>query len=163
MGRSKVHTQLGPRIKVILGSDSATNTAIPTNRPVLLESRSALDRRLVGTGGLEDVVGTAVGLDGAFLGRCGAGIVRAVGLDDVVFDQRVLGPAVDAEIAVSIDVVAAGVLDGSILLVSDVYAIDEGEERECTGRCQGSSPFQRQSCRHYSSRRCTRLPDRCCR
>lgn len=126
MGRSKVHTQLGPCIKVILGSDGTTNTAIPTNRPVLLESGSALDRRLVGAGGLEDVVGTAVRLDGAFLGRCGAGIVRAVGLDDVVFDQGVLGPAVDAEVAVSIDVVAAGVLDGSILLVSDVYAIDGG-------------------------------------
>lgn len=82
--------------------DRSTNTVRSANRPVLLKGRSALDGRLIGASCLVDVVGSAVARDAAFLcrTRAGSGVVVAVGVDDVVFDEGAGGPAVDGEVGV---------------------------------------------------------------
>ena len=55
------------------------------------------------------------GVVGAKGNGVGGGLLCAVRLDDVVFDQGVLGPAVDGEIAVTAGVEGAGVFDGSVV------------------------------------------------
>lgn len=85
-----------PRIEMIRHSDSTANPLRSPDREILVERRSSLNRRSIGAGGLVDVVGSAVSADSAFEGSCGAGIVVAVGFDDVVFNQWRGSPAVDA-------------------------------------------------------------------
>ena len=92
----------GPSIKVIRSRYRTTNTLRSPNRKVLVESRRALDGRCVHTLGLVDVVGPAVAVDGTFEGSCRAGVVVAVGLDDIVFHEGACGPAVEGEVAVSL-------------------------------------------------------------
>lgn len=73
--RTKLLSVLGPSIEVVLDSDSTTDTLASPNRPELLEGSSAVDRRLVGAGSLEDVVCTAVRGDGALLLSSRRGVV----------------------------------------------------------------------------------------
>jgi hypothetical protein len=97
MGPQRHATSL-PTIKVILHGHAALGALVLAHRPVLLEGLGAVDRRLVDAGRHTNLVGAAVGLEGALgLGAAVActGVVGAVGLDDVVFDQRGAGPAVD--------------------------------------------------------------------
>lgn len=82
--------------------------------PVLLKGLSAVDGGGVGTGLGEDVVGAAINLDGALLLSTGGGVVVTELLDDVVLDQRVLGPSVDGEVAVAVGLVLSLVRDGSV-------------------------------------------------
>lgn len=91
-------TVLLPGVEVVLNRDSTTDTLAGTDRPELLERCSANDGRLIRTCSLVNVVGTAVTGDLALLLSAGAGVVRAVRLDDVVFNQRVLGPAIDGHV-----------------------------------------------------------------
>jgi hypothetical protein len=100
--RAKLLSVLGPRIKVSLDVDRATNTLLLPDGPELLEGRGAVDRRLVDTGGLEDVVGAAVGGDGSLLLSSRTRVVRAICLDNVVLDQRVAGPAVQRDVRVNV-------------------------------------------------------------
>lgn len=106
-------TRLGPRREVVRGSDGARGAVLLTDGPELLESRGALDGRLVHTGGGEEVVGSAVRVDSADLGGAGGRVVGTEGLDDVVLDQRVLGPAVDGQVAVAVGPIIGGVRDGA--------------------------------------------------
>jgi hypothetical protein len=74
------------------------------HRPVLREGGGADDRGGIDAPFSPDFVGAAVGLEGAV-----AGLVRVVArvvlvakvLDYVVFDERVGGPAVEAEVGVA--------------------------------------------------------------
>jgi hypothetical protein len=94
--------------------DGAAGAQALADGPVLREGGGALDRRLVGPCGLVDGVGPVVAVDGAQLRQPGRGVVGAVRLGDVVLDQRVLGPAVDGEVGVSIRVEGGRVGDGPV-------------------------------------------------
>jgi len=99
--------------------DGAAGAVVGADRPVLLEGRGALDRGLVGAGGLQEGVGGAVDVGGAD----GAGgrrrVVAAEGLDDVELDEGRLGPAVEGEVPVAagLDVGVVGDGPGGGLLV----------------------------------------------
>lgn len=53
----------------------------------------------------------------------GAGVVGAVVLDHVVFDERVAGPAVDGEVAVALGGEGAAVVDGAGSLLAVVCGV----------------------------------------
>jgi hypothetical protein len=100
-----------PRREVIAGGDGARGAVLLADGPELLEGLGALDRRLVGACGLEEVVDAAVGSNRAELGSTSRRVVRAEALNDVVLNQGVLSPAVDSEIAVAVGTVIRSVSD----------------------------------------------------
>jgi len=77
----------------------------------LLEGSSTDDGWLVGTSGLVDVVDGTIAGYGSLLGGTTGWVVGSEVLDDVVLDQRVLGPSVDGKVAVTIWLVRTGVGD----------------------------------------------------
>jgi len=87
-----------PLGKVLVGVDAATDALDAADGPVLVERRSAENRGLIVAAGLVDVIGAAIVFDGAETLGARRGVVRAVGLDDVVLDERVGGPAVQGEV-----------------------------------------------------------------
>lgn len=93
--RSQFHSKGSPCVKVGGDIDGAARTVALTNGPVLLEGRRSQDRRLVGAGRLEDLVGAAVNSDGTLCACSRRGIVVAEVFDDVVLNQGVRGPAID--------------------------------------------------------------------
>ena len=111
---TKLHAVLLPSIEVSTDVDATGGSVILADGPVLLKGLSAVDGGGVGTGLGEDVVGAAVNLDGALLLSTGGGVVVTELLDDVVLDQRVLGPSVDGEVAVAVGLVLSLVRDGAI-------------------------------------------------
>lgn len=88
-----------PLLKVLSRVDSATDMALRPHAPVLGESRRANDGRLVDSPFAPDLVGAAVALEGtvarvvAIIGRV---VLVAEVLDDIIFDERVCGPTVEA-------------------------------------------------------------------
>lgn len=66
--RAECHAESSPGIEMILGRDCAADALVGADRPILLEGGGAGDGGLVGARRLVDVVGAAVGGDGAFLG-----------------------------------------------------------------------------------------------
>jgi hypothetical protein len=88
----------------------ATDTLLLTDGPELVEGGGTLDRGLVDTLGAVDIVGAAVTADGAEPLGAGGGVVGAEGLDDVVLDQRALGPAVHGQVAVDVSAVPGAVV-----------------------------------------------------
>jgi hypothetical protein len=93
-------SKLTPRIKMRLDINCAAHTLLLPNAPKLLESRRAINARLVGARGLQDIVGAAVGGDGTLFLSSRSGVVGTVGLDNVVLDQGVARPAVERDVAV---------------------------------------------------------------
>lgn len=94
---AQVQASLGPRIEVVLGRNgSASRTLLLAHGDVLPEGAGALDRGLVDLLVLPNLVGGAVGSQGADLLALGGAVAVAVFLD-VVFDERVGGPAVDGD------------------------------------------------------------------
>lgn len=85
------------------------------NRPKLRKGLGAVDGGLVVAGGIEDVVVGAITEKNPSLLLGGRrGVVRAVGIDDVVLDQWVSSSAPDGKSAVAIiRVVISTVVDGS--------------------------------------------------
>jgi hypothetical protein len=117
--RAKVEAVARPSVEVVLHVDRAADTLILTNRPVLAEGPGAVDGRLVGPGGDEDVVVAAIGGVAAQILSARAGVVCSEVLNlapvsswfvqysmvdayHVVLDQGVASPAVDGEIAVTL-------------------------------------------------------------
>ena len=98
---------------MILHGDRAADTLLSTNGPVLLESASTVDGRLVGAGRDIEVVGTAVSVDTALVLGPVARVVGAIRFDDIVLDERVAGPAVDGEVPVTAGVEGTTVVDGT--------------------------------------------------
>jgi hypothetical protein len=96
--RTELLSVLGPSVKMVLDRNRASDALASPHTPELLERRRPINRRLVGAGRLEDVVSAAVGLDGALLLSSRGGVVGTVGLDDVVFDERVACPAVEGDV-----------------------------------------------------------------
>ena len=98
---------------MLRGGDGATHTLLLADGPVLLKGAGALDGGLVDARALEDLVRALVGRELAFQRPR---LVRRqlwVRVDDVVLNQRVPGPAVDAEVSRAGGVVGAAVFDGS--------------------------------------------------
>ena len=104
-----VQTELLPRVEVVRSRDRAARAVRLADGPVLVEGSGALDRRLVDTRRLVDVVGRAGGGDGALEGETRAGVVGTEVLEDVVLDERVRGPAVDGQVGVTCGDVVGGV------------------------------------------------------
>lgn len=92
------HASALPRVEEDGRVDGAADAVLGADGPVLLEGRGAVDRGLLRAGALIELVGAVGRLDAApgFAGA--ARVVVAVGVDDVVLDQRVAGPAVDGEV-----------------------------------------------------------------
>jgi len=99
----------GPGVEVVASSDGSTCDFGGTDGPVLVESRSAFDTRLIRTGGFVDVVSAAVAGDRAFQGPAtAAGIVGAVGFYDIVLDEGRSGPPIYREVAIAARAEGAG-------------------------------------------------------
>jgi hypothetical protein len=109
----KLQAKLGPSIKVVSSSNSTRRTLVLANTPVLVEGSGTRDGRLVCANALVDIVGRAVRGHGAHVLETAAGVVGAVGFEDVVLDEGVLAPAVDREVGVSLWGVAAFEVDGA--------------------------------------------------
>ena len=94
--------------------DRAADMALSPHAPVLRESRRADDGRLVDSPFTPDFVCAAVTLEGAV-----ARVIAVVGgivlvskvLNDIVFDERVCGPAVQAKVGVAVGAEGAGVVE----------------------------------------------------
>lgn len=110
---AQAHTLGRPRIEVRLHIDAAGGPLLLANAPVLLKGASAINGRLVSAGGDSNVVGAAIGVDGALALGVGGRVVRAEVLDDVVLDEGVAGPAVHGEVAVALGREGAAVIDGA--------------------------------------------------
>lgn len=80
--------------------------------PVLVECRSALDRRLVDARALVDVVRAPIGGDGALVSEPAGGVVCADVLEDVVLDEWVRRPSVHGQVGVAAWFVVAVERDG---------------------------------------------------
>lgn len=115
---AELHAGLRPGIEVGADIDATLGAVLLADGPVLLEGLGAVDRGGVGASGLEDLVGAAVNIDGSLALSAAGGVVGAECLDDVVLDERALGPAVDGEVAVTVGGVLSGKADGSAWLVS---------------------------------------------
>lgn len=110
---AKVESIASPSIEVIRHGHATTNTLGSTDRPILLKGPCAVDGRLIGPSRNVDVVGTAIGRDAALVLGAAAWVVGTIGLNDVVFNQRVASPAVDSEVPVTARVEGAAVVDGA--------------------------------------------------
>jgi hypothetical protein len=130
--RPKVHAVAAPSVEVRARRDGAAAARRLANADVLHERLGARDRRLVDLLVLVDVVVRAVGLNRADEAEAGRRRRRVV-LHDVVLDERVRRPAVDAERA-SATLVARVVLrievDGTVgKSVSEINANERGVGR----------------------------------
>jgi hypothetical protein len=124
--RSQLLTKLGPRIKVVLDSNRSTNALALPNRPELLERSGTIDRWLVGSGSLEDIVCAAVARDGALLLSSRRRVVRAICLHNVVLDQGVASPAIERNVGVLIgSVPSSRVGDDALTAGVPAFACDE--------------------------------------
>jgi cytoskeletal protein CcmA (bactofilin family) len=85
-----------------LDSDSTTNTLVAANRPELLKGSSSVNGRLVVAGSLENVVCAAVRVDGTLDLSSRRRVVGSVGLNNVVFDERVAGPSVQGDVRIDV-------------------------------------------------------------
>lgn len=94
--------------------DGTASAVLTADSPVLLESGSTLDGRLVGASGLEESIGTAVDFGSAYRARGGRRVVGAEGFDDVELDERGLGPAVEGEVPVAAGLDIGRVGDGPV-------------------------------------------------
>jgi hypothetical protein len=92
---SNVHPQVLPRIEVVSSGDSPPYAFRLTNRPVLVESLRSVDGGRVRADRFIDVVRGTVRSDGPFMSPCTAGIVGAMGIGDVVFNEGVGGPSIN--------------------------------------------------------------------
>ena len=126
---SELQAKLGPGVEVVGSGDGTRRALVLTDAPVLVEGSGTRDGRLVGADTLVDVVDGAVGGDGAHVLETAAGVVGAVGLEDVVLDEGVLAPAVDGEVRVTLrrvgtlEVDVAGGALGPTLASDEVVAV----------------------------------------
>jgi len=101
---------------VSTGVDGSAGSLVATDGPVLLEGLAVtLDGRSTVASADSNVVDGSVDVDLTLLLSTRRGVVGAEVLDDVVLDERVAGPAVDGEVAVTVGTVVTRVLDGAEL------------------------------------------------
>jgi hypothetical protein len=126
---TELQAKLGPGVEVVGSSNGTRRTLVLTDAPVLVEGSGTRDRGLVSADTLVDIVDGAVSGDGAHVLKTAAGVVCAVGLEDVVLDEGVLAPAIDGEVRVtlgrvgSLEVDVAGRTLGPTLSGDEVVAV----------------------------------------
>lgn len=109
---TELHAEAAPRAVVVPRGDGPADALLRPYAPELLEGRRADDGGLVHPGALVDGVGAPVGGEVALLGPGLVGRELAVGVDDVVLDQGVPGPAVQGEVARAVGLVRSLIVDG---------------------------------------------------
>lgn len=122
---SQSEAHLGPFIKVPTHSHRPPDTLLLPDRPILLKGPRPFNRRLVDPRALEDLVRPLLKGE-VSLGR--PRLVRsqvAVGLDHVVLDQGVLGPAIHGEVARAGRLVRSCVGDDPSAASAPPFAADE--------------------------------------
>jgi len=102
---AQFHAKIGPCVEVVCGSDCSARALRAADGPVLLEGRGTDDRGLVGACALVDIVGATIRGDGTLVCAAAGGVVRAERFNDVVFDEGILAPAVDGEVAITVGLV----------------------------------------------------------
>lgn len=107
----QLQSNIVPGGKVPSRRDRSTDALLGTNGPILLKGPSTLNRRLVDTRAGVQLVGSL--FEGEVALRCPrlSGQEDVVGLDHVVFDERVPGPPVECQVAWASRRVRPGVLD----------------------------------------------------
>lgn len=103
-----------PSVEVTLHVYAAANALLCADRPVLLEGPCAVDRGLIGAGGHSDIVGAAVALEASLSLRSTGRIKRAVRFDYIVFYKGVASPAINREVAVTLGVKGATVVNSTV-------------------------------------------------
>lgn len=91
---TQIHAKSCPGVEMIGGGDSSTNTSALADGPVLVEGRSALNRRLIDLLMFVDVICGSVTCNSSHVGHTRSWIVTAIGFQDVVFNKWVFSPAV---------------------------------------------------------------------
>lgn len=81
-------------------SDVAANPLLRAHRPKLIKGRATHNRRLVDPLRLIDIISSAITLDTSTLRCPAAGVIRPVALDNVVLNERILGPPIERQIRV---------------------------------------------------------------
>lgn len=111
---SETEASLSPGVEVSAGVDGSAGSLVAADGPVLLEGLAVtLDGRSTVASADSNVVDGSIDIDLTLLLSTGRGVVGAEVLDDVVLNERVAGPAVNSEVAVTVGVVATRVLDGA--------------------------------------------------
>lgn len=96
-----VHSKSSPSFEVIRSGHRTARPLVLTNRPVLVEGRSARDRGLIHLLVLVDVVDRSITGDLSLVGHAATRVVAAVVFQNVVLDQGIGGPTIDGEIGIS--------------------------------------------------------------
>lgn len=91
-------------------SDIAANPPLCANRPKLIEGRATHNRWLIDPLSLIDIISSAVTLDSSTPLGPAAGVIRPIGLNDIVLDQRVLSPPIERQIRVLVGGVPGSVV-----------------------------------------------------
>ena len=97
---TKGKTVLLPCVEVCADINGSADSLLLPDAPELGEGTGSLNGWLVVAHRLEDVVGAPIDVDGALLLSSRRRVVAAPGLDDVVLDEGVLGPAVERNVGV---------------------------------------------------------------
>lgn len=92
MVAAQAHILRSPGIEEEASVDSSAGALALANGPKLLEGLIAIDGGRVGTGALAKRVCCSVVCDSAAAGGRGAGVVLAVGLDDVATRRTMVSP-----------------------------------------------------------------------
>jgi len=121
----EIHALASPRIKVRLHIHASTGALVLAHRPVLLKGLGTINRRLVSTRALRNLVAGAIRGHGALVLGLARRVVCAEVLDNVVLDEGVARPAVDGEVAVAIGVVGAAVGNGACGTGVPAFAANE--------------------------------------
>lgn len=123
-----------PGVEVVGDGYCSAGAVRAANGPVLVESRGTLDGGLVDTLGTVDVVGGSVRGDSTQKGGPRAGVVRAEGLDNVVFDEGARRPAVDRKVTVAVGAEGSAVRNSSrdeITISNGSYEAGQGTKTNC--------------------------------
>ena len=110
---TELHALGGPGVEVGLHVDGAGAALVLADGPVLVEGLGAVDGGLVDTLGLRNLVGRAVGGDGALHAGSRGRVVGTEVLNNVVLDKGAAGPAVDGKVGVTLGAVGTGVCNGT--------------------------------------------------
>jgi hypothetical protein len=86
---------------VVGSSNGSAGALVATDRPVLVESSSAGDGRLVDLGVGVDIVDGSITGNSSLVGHAVSGVVVAVVFQDIVLDEGAGGPAVNSEVSIT--------------------------------------------------------------
>lgn len=111
---TKVQASIPPSIEVILHVDGAGRPLVVADGPILTESLSTIDRRLIVASRDVDVVASTVRLQLTLVLCTLARIVGSVVFNNVILDEGVASPSVDAEVSVTLWGKVSAIVDGAI-------------------------------------------------